>query len=176
MYNSNDLFAVVNMMIAMEILVANIAYFYLEEKSSGDLFLTATSYTRKDIVISKYLFLMLLGLSQLLTAYFVTCINFAVSMLSATNVYNFILNLLFLNIAIAFMTPFGFFKLSAFFKTMLACIIFLVIDCLSMETSFNCYIHNISLEKLVFISILLSIVTICGLMFISNKVFKSRDF
>lgn len=165
-----------NMIIASEIVFANIAYFYLEEKSSGNLFLTTTSYTRKDIIISKYLFLVLLASVQLLTAYFIAYTNLGVAILNIKSVYDFILNILFLNVTIGLITPLCFFKLSAFSKTILACIIWSVIECLPMAISFNGYIYGTSLDKVVFINISLSTIIVCSSIFISNKVFKSRDF
>lgn len=174
-YNSN-LFVTMNMMIASEIAFANISYFYLEEKSGGNLLLTTTSYTRSDIVMSKYLFLILLAFVQLLTAYLIAYTNLGVAILNIKSVYDFILNILFLNVTVALITPLCFFKPGAFLKTIFACIIWSIIECLPMVINFNDYIYGTSLDKVIFISISLSAIIVCASIFISNKVFKSRDF
>lgn len=165
-----------NMMVASEITFVNISYFYLEEKNNGDLLLTTTSYTRKDIVISKYLFLILLSFTQLLSAYFVAYTNLGIANLNIKNIYDFILNILFLNITIAVITPLCFFKLYAFSKTIIACIVWSIIECFPMAINFNGYTYDVSLYEVVLLSISISAIVVYGSIFISNRIFKVRDF
>lgn len=174
-YESN-LFVVMNMMIASEIVFANIAYFYLEEKSSGDLLLTTTSYTRKDIVISKYLFLILIASMQLLISYSIAYMNLGLKIINVKSLYDFILNILFLNITVALITPICFLKFGALTKTIFACMIWSSSECLPMIIDFGNYIYPMNLGQTILLSILLSAVLIYISIFISNKIFKGRNF
>ncbi len=174
MYKSS-LFIVTNMMIVSEILFANISYFYVEEKSKGNLLLITTSYTRSDIAVSKYLFLMVLGFVQLLITYCIVYANLGSQIVNLKNLYDFILNILFLNITVAFVTPLCFFQFSALAKTFVACMICSVIECVPMVINFGRYTYCLSLNEIIFFSVLVSAVIVCGSIFVSNKIFKSRD-
>lgn len=175
MYRSN-LFIVTNMIIVSEITFANIAYFYLEERSKGNLLLITTSYTRSDVVVSKYLFLMALGLVQLLASYCIVYANLGPQILSTKSLYDFILNILFLSVEVAFVTPLCFFKLSALAKTFVACMVCSVIECLPMMVSFDGFIYALNLNWVCIFGLLVSAAVVCGSIFVSNKVFKGRDF
>lgn len=64
-----DIFAIINVLIMMLICMLNMCYFYFKEKQKGEDFLITTSYTRTDLVVSKYIFLILVSIFQISTSY-----------------------------------------------------------------------------------------------------------
>ncbi len=173
--SQNDIFAAINTLMMMAIFLSNITYFYFKEKQKGEDFLITTSYTRTDLVLSKYIFLILVSIFQIGTSYLFCCFNSGFDIVNVNLIISFLLNILFANIAIACTTPFCFLNWSAFLKTVIACVLLILMEDLPIFVKFDSIIINLGFKYAACICIILSIVVIGLSIFISDKIFRIQD-
>ncbi len=174
-FSQDEIFAVINALTTMLICMLNMCYFYFKEKQKGEDFLITTSYTRTDLVLSKYIFLILVSIFEIGTSYLFFCFNSGFDLVNVNLIISLLLNILFANIDIACMTPFCFLNWSAFLKTMIVCVLACLMKCLPIYIKFDNIIINLGFKYAACICIILSIVVIGFSIFISNKIFRIQD-
>lgn len=173
--SQDNIFAAINFLIITLILVSNVNYFYFKEKQKGEDFLITTSYTRTDLVLSKYIFLILVSIFQIGISYLFFCFNLGFDSVDVNLIISFLLNILFANIAIACTTPFCFFNWNVFLKTVIAGVLLILMEDLPMFVKFDNIIINLGFKYAVSLCIILSIVVIGLSIFISDKIFIIQD-
>ena len=140
--SQDHIFAAINGLMMMSMLLLNITYFYFKEKQKGEDFLITTSYTRTDLVLSKYIFLILVSIFQIGNSYLFFCFNSGFDSVNINLIITFLLNVLFANMAIACITPFCFFNWNAFLKTMICCVLIILMENLPIFVKFDNIIIN----------------------------------
>ncbi len=172
--SQDKVFTAINMLMVTLIFMLNACYFQFKEKQKGEDFLITTSYTRTDLVLSKYIFLILVSIFQIGTSYLLFYFNLGFDLVNVNLIISFLLNVLFTSIAIACMTPLCFFNWSAFLKTMVAGVLLCLMECLPIYIKFD-NIINLGFKYTACICTILSIVVIGLSIFISNKIFRIQD-
>lgn len=173
--SQDHIFAAINALMMMAIFLSNVTYFYFKEKQKGEDFLVTTSYTRTDLVLSKYIFLILVSIFQIGISYLFFCFNSGFDSVNINLIISFLLNVLFANVAIACITPFCFLNWSAFLKTIIAVVLLCLMENLPIFVKFDNNIINLGFKYAVCICIILSIVVIGMSIFISDKIFRIQD-
>lgn len=173
--SQDNIFAAINFLMIMLVIVSNVNYFYFKEKQKGEDFLITTSYTRTDLVLSKYIFLILASIFQISISYLFCCFNSGFDIVNVNLIISFLLNVLFANIAIACTTPFCFLNWSAFIKTIIACVLLCLMENLPIFIKFDSIIINLGFKYAACICIILSMVVIGLSIFISDKIFRIQD-
>lgn len=173
--SQDHVFAAINTLMVTLIFMLNACYFYFKEKQKGEDFLITTSYTRTDLVLSKYVFLILISIFQIGTSYLFCCFNSGFDLVNVNLIISFLLNVLFANIAIACMTPFCFLNWNAFLKTVICVVLLWLMECLPMYIKFDGMIISLGFKYAACICIILSVVVIGLSIFISDKIFRIQD-